>query len=127
MAITQMDYTGGGGGSVQYALSFSQYVNGSAGAYIGFMFDTEGNRIDNVAGTSINDYVEITLSGNASASTITVKAKKAGTYHVLGRRLAGSTSTDISTSANKNVGDIIFTNTESNSSRYVYINLWLDA
>lgn len=113
---------------IQYALSFSQfyYSGASAGQYIGYCFDTEGNKVENVAGTTSNDFVTIVLSGSSSSSSITVTANKAGYYNVFGRYYNGS-ATNVSTRAYKNAGDTIFTSDINNGTRYVYAIIWLEA
>ena len=127
--LIDMDFnSGGSGGKVQYALSFSHYyASGGYGSYIGFLYDTEGNRVDNTAKTIENDYVRIVLSGNSSSESITVTAKKAGYYNVLGHRYDNASYDIPLTREYKNIGDTVYTRTSSSATRVVYIIIWLEA
>lgn len=123
--------TGGtvGGGGIQYALSYSLFTSGGIGGYIGYIYDSDGNKLDNTEGTITNDYVSVTLSGNASSSSITVTCKKAGYYNVFGGTRINDTIASVSTREYKNVNDTIYTITISNGSgvRRVNLIIWLEA
>lgn len=128
MGLIKVDYgsVDGGGADVQYALTYSQFYNssGTVGSYYGWIFDSEGNKFNQV-GTFNSDYVSANMSGDASSSSITITAKKAGYYNVLGTKYTGS-STAISTREYKEVGETIFTLTNSASTRWGVIQVWLE-
>ena len=127
MSIIKQDYGTLSGGNVQYALSFSNYLSGSAGAYIGFLFDTEGNTVYNTAGTTDNDYVTVVMSGSASSTSLSITAKKSGYYNILGRKFVNGGNVPILIREYKNIGDTIFSYSDSYETRCLYIMIWLEA